>query len=58
MDNEMVLTLLREIATLKVEVNHIKGKSTEFESVTKIHIDKKDEINRELELLKTKLKLQ
>jgi hypothetical protein len=58
MNNELILALLEEIASLKVEVRRLSGKTNVFEDATGIRINKKEETNKELQLLKAKLKLE
>jgi hypothetical protein len=58
MNNELILALLEEIAALKVEVSRLSGKTNHFEEATGIHFNRKEEINKELQLLKLKLKLE
>jgi len=58
MNNELILALLEEIAALKIEVRYLIGRTNQFEEATGIHFNKKEETNKELQLLKTKLKLE
>jgi hypothetical protein len=58
MNDELILAILEEIAALRVEVRRLTGKTNQFEEATGIHFDKKEAVNKELQILKTKLKLE
>jgi hypothetical protein len=58
MSDEIILAILEEIAMLKVEMMRLTGKTNQFEDATGIHLDKKEAINKELQSLKAKLKIE